>query len=251
MSNVKMDGGLVILILALSGVAIAGALWWVLVRSTQQVSAQEIVRSACDDMEQVTSYDATAKMTGTQDGVAWGDTLTVSVSVSGDDYHLTITAVSDRATSEYIRVGGVSYTRQSVYGPEWQVSDVPFGDIDTVSLGLGDNPICPEVRGFRDVGEEEVNGKDVIHYTDKAEGSAVGQPDSGPFDDVDESFRGILETKTNNFWIDGDGQIVQHEQNANYLYHLEGQGRQESTTRSVTVFSGIGEANTITVPTVP
>ena len=234
---------LIVIPLAFLGIlAVVVGIWVLAMVGMDRASANQVVQRACDGMEQIKSYDVTATVSEAQ-----GETITLTAMVEGDDYHITLTAQSDGATAEYMQVGGASYVRESRFGPDWRLSEVPFGGFNTDSLGLGDNPICPEVRGFSEVGQEQIGGVDTRRYTDVSWVGASEEPNTGPFK-VDDSFRGVLTSADNDFWIDGDGRIVQHKQKAYQLMHLGDGPRQQTTIVTTSTFSGFGEPNVIATP---
>ena len=201
------------------------------------------VGSPCAAMELVQSYDVSMEVSGEQDGEPLDELIDAEVVVSGDDYHSIFTSRSDGQQYESIVLDGVTYSRDSRYGPEWNIADYPAIHPTESFPGLGDNPLCPELNEFRALGEERVRGVRLWRYTDRTN-------DSDKFADVDNAFRGTKTVVENDVWVDDEGSLVQMIQDQ-YSFYQDDEQRIISITTSIMWFSGLGEPNIIKAPTVP
>ena len=245
--NVKTASvlGLGVAVIALGGMAL-----WLTIVDAPPASAQQVVESACSQMEGVDNYDISGTITGVKEGVPWEEAITIEASLSGDDYHVLYTARSDGATMEYIRVGGVGYVRESLSGNVWEMADRPLQDLDVYISVLGDSPVCPStLEGItKSVGDLMSDdgisntGEDTTQYTSG----------EGPEDllSIDADFRGVAGVSGHVYLVDGAGLLVQHRHDLHQI-HVTDDSRVTGTTVTTKTFSGVGEANTITVPEIP
>ena len=210
-----------------------------------QASAQEVVESACDHMEGVDSYDFMASVKAEQDGVPFPDALTVEASVSGKDYQISFTG-GDGSTSEGIWVGNKGYTRSTAGGNVWEVSAAPLENIVSQLSQLGDSPVCPDLSNVSLKGEDELDGVKVTVYTS---GDTAGV-EKDALDDVDSSFQGLKHASIHEYWVDGNGLLVQHREDRYTLSQYNG-GRTILRYVTLATFLDVGEPNVITAPTIP
>ena len=218
---------------------------WLDNRNTPPVSAQETVQRVCGDMDNIDSYDFIASVKAEQDGVVFPDTMTFKASVSGKDYQMSYTVGSDNS-SEFIKVGDMGYTRSSVDGNIWEVSKSDLQDIAPQLSALGDSPVCPEITNVLWKGEEELDGVKVTVYTS---GDTSGVEKTA-LNDVDGSFQGLKHASNHEYWVDGNGLLVQHREERHTLSQHDG-NRTVLHFFTLATFSGVGEPNTITAPTIP
>lgn len=254
--------GAVIVIAAIA----AAVLWWTSARGPAVVSAEEALGRACAELDATDSYDVTATVDGTVDGrpyiEVYPDTtfFVHFMRVSGNDYHTTMTEENDdTVVIEHIRVGNVLYLRERGYaddgGPgdwkEWRRRDVEAGP--PLLQYLGDNPLCPDLANltvrsegtFNALGDDLVDGVSTLHFSDGGRLGPVGRVD-------DPEAQGTVSEKFD-FWVDQDsGQLVQVVTEAHYRNQRFQEGPPENLkARWEIKFSGIGEPNVITAPTLP
>ena len=173
--------------------------------------------------------------------MVWEEVFTLEASVSGDDYYAKYTASTDGATMELMRLAGQSYYRDSIDGAGWEFLDFPLASIDRNLSVLGDTPTCPDLTNVTKVGDEVLNGVAVTKYT-----SGDGKPAPLAAD-----FRGSKRGDLFEYWVDGRGQLLQIYNEHYIAAHYEGsaEGKTTGVYRITTTFSGVGEPNTITAPT--
>ena len=216
-------------------------------------SAQEDVERACADMAGLDSYDSVAITEGEDNGEPAFLGWKTEARVSGDDFHRiqTFDVEEGEGLVERIRVGDVTYYREAAYDrrPEydWRVMDSdPSGGILSPLAELGSTPMCPDVRNLRLKGNEELDGvmTTVYQYGD------IYDVEKDALQSLDISFEGVRSAIKHEYWVGEDGLLVQHEMD-NYVVAVYDGDRYTIRSFSQTKFSGIGEPNTITAPTVP
>ena len=219
---------------------------WLGNRDTPAVSAQETVEGVCSDMANLDSYDFIVTVKAEQDGVSFPETLTIKASISGKDYQTSITADDDgnQSASEGIKVGDMSYERTT--GNPWRISEAPFQDIVSHLGQLGASPVCPDLNNVTWKGEEELDGVKVNVYTS---GDTSGV-EKDALDDVDSSFQGLKHVSVHDYWVDGNGLLVQHREDRYTLSQHEG-GRTVLRFLTLATFLDVGEPNVITAPAIP
>ena len=243
MSNAKTFGNLFAAV-AVIALASAGILLWLSPRNVPIANAQEVVRQACQHIQEVDSFDFTAHISGSLDGEAWRSTWTWSGRVSGDDYHTTSVSSNGR-TYEFIRVGGQGYMRDSAYpnGNAWEPID-GLNDIHTSLDDLGVNPFCPATAGLTRVDRDTQGGGSVTRYSD------IAVADAAAFADVPASFSGQKEASNHEYWVDYQGRLVRYREEVYHVEQYDSGGKGVTRTTINSTFSGIGEPNTITSPVI-
>ena len=210
-----------------------------------QASTQEAVEGACSRMAKVDSYVMHTVIKEAVDGALRNDTITKKASISGEDYHSSYTLESTGATDEAIRVGGVGYYRTTPGNIGWQVIN-PLADTTAHLSALGDSPICPDLSKVTWDSEEDLNGVKVQHYVS---GDISGE-EANKLEDVAGDFRGEKQATRHDYWVDSEGQLVQHRMEAHTLAHYDS-GRHIYTATVLSTFSEVGEPIVITAPAVP
>ena len=223
-----------------------GALFfWPDLDDEPQVSAQEAVERACADTVDLDSYDLLTTMKIEQDGLALDGSLTLKVSVEGKDFQMENIDPEGRK-NEAIRVDGVDYEKPNPWGDGWAVSKTTFADVTAFLGHLGESPACPELGPVTRKGEEEIDGVKVTVYTAT---DAAGL-DKAALEKMDTSFDGERHAKEHKYWIDESGLMVRYWEDRYTLSQYEG-SRALLRFTFTTKISGVGEANTITAPTIP
>ena len=221
--------------------AVVGAtFWWRAAGDTPEVSAQEVVKTACNDAEMLKYYDESTVLTETAKGDP-SDTGTqyIDLSVAGSDFHVIFSGKNSTSTFEHLRADGVVYERRSEPGSVWKVTDLKLGD--PRSQYYGENYLCPDVSLFREVGTEQLGGKTVRRFTDKPEGPQGLK--------IDDSFSGFEEWRTRDFLVDNEGQLLKIEQYVERAFRSEEYDLAYIITVE-TIISGHGELNVIEAPAV-
>ena len=194
----------------------------------------------CDHVPGITSYDV--RSIATAPNLQW----TYNIQVSGDDYHLHVTAKEEGGFSgEIIGINGVNYERGR--DGEWKQSEqyLPLHFLHLLHPIESDFVLCPdlEIGAVTRIGEELLNGDNVEHFR-LPEGSDVGPLANvggvvPAFDPID---------RTWDIWVDSEGKLVRTTLSADY-----------AATSSYAAFrveirsniSGIGETNVIVEPALP
>ena len=95
-------------------------------------------------------------------------------------------------------------------------------------------------------GEDELDGVKVTVYTS---GDTAGV-EKDALDDVDSSFQGLKHASIHEYWVDGNGLLVQHREDRYTLSQYNG-GRTILRYVTLATFLDVGEPNVITAPTIP
>ena len=229
------------LLLSVPMLALVGVTSWLLLRGASPVSAEQAMESACANLAAAKDYDFTSTATGSQDGVDKGDTLLSEYQMSGDNYYAQVKLVNSGVGGEFLYVDGNGYQRDAETNYEWQPAYLPLLSGNEILTMLGDTPTCPDLTNVTKVGDEVLNGVAATKYT-----SGDGKPAPLAAD-----FRGSKRGDLFEYWVDGRGQLLQI-YNENYIAaHYEGsaEGKTTGVYRITTTFAEVGEANTITAPT--
>ena len=251
------------LVLVLGFVLLAGGalFFWPDLDNEPPASAQEVVESACTSLDKVDDYDVFATVKGSSsespEHTVEG-TYTFKAQVSGKEFHGQLLN-SNGTGEEYKRVGDSYYAKDTYMGFDglvtkgWQVHDGKIRHIDSWLSALGDEPICPDVSGVVFQAEEQLDGVKVSRY---ASGDVDGSQEK-ELDTTDDAFRGDKRVLFHQYWVNADGQLVQHRLEFFTLWQspagdvqwgspeLE---RQTSHGVMVMQFLEVGEPNTITAP---
>ena len=223
--------------------AVGGASLWLALRDAPTASAEQVMQQACANLD---DYDLNATITTELGGVVWEEVFTLEASVSGDDYYAKYTASTDGATMELMRLAGQSYYRDSIDGAGWELLDFPLASIDRNLSVLGATPICPSLYGVTREGPEAAGsafgGSATTRY-------AAGEGSADALARAPTNVYGNRETSAHKFWVSGSGQLVQHRQERHEQLPLASGAFDHQITTTVTTFSGVSEANTITAPT--
>ena len=200
----------------LAVVALASLTLWTLLRSEGQpaASAQEVVESACDDLDKAASYDFIGTYKHTPPGGIGTFDMEIKGEVSGEDYHFEYT-YEGTLIRALRRVGDKSYATQP--GGVWELYNGRLQDFN-VTLGagaLGDTPICPDITG-------------VVFKGD---------------------VKGLKNVQAHNYWVDVSGQLVQHQ--LDYFTMAQYDDIQISNGTIVKRFLDVGEPNVIEAPIIP
>ena len=209
------------------------------------VSAQEAVANACNQLELPGSYDADLIVNISEQGIFEADgyvehrsehemsyELYANLRVDGKDYHgiWTDGSYPDAPPYEMLSLDGVVYEKE---GPEWSVYEHETGE----PSGL--IPKCADMTDFIDLGKEEVGEVTATRYA--AAPLLLRKP--------------MVKEELHEFWLDGDNVLVQYRITHKGQSLVTQQGERiyegEITNVSLYVFSGFGEANEISAPTVP
>ena len=234
----------------LAVVALASLTLWMLLRSEGQpaASAQVVVESACESLEKARSYDMSATLKGSGDGVPW-PAFTFKAQVSGSDYQSSLRA-TDGSGEDIIRIGDTDYERSlitdgsgGVIDEGWQISNTKLRDVDSWLGALGASPICPDVSDVLYVDEEQLDGVKVSHY---ASGDVDGSQKKA-LDALENTYEGHVEV--HEYWVNVDGQLVQHRLEIHSLSQGPGVERRVTSAIGITKFLNVGEPNVITAPT--
>ena len=228
-------------LIAIAAVITALAVWWGLAK-TEPASARQVLQTACGQLANAGDYDVTISVTGSTAGEAW-PAGQIAARFSGDDYEIISTVAGE--TFSYIRVAGTSYRKwqKGDFVGEWRTIHDPTRDIRTV-LGLdelGATPACPTLDGLVNAGQSSAAGQSATKFT------AASGPTS--FDDVASTFVGQMTSSQHQYWVGAQGQLLRHVENRKDL-HGSGNGTNLVVTNMDATFSGVGEANVITAPTV-
>ena len=172
--------------------------------------------------------------------------VTYDIRVSGDDYHLVLTAKKGMPSGEAIGKNGISYERE--FGGEWRMSPqyFPLRLLHSPHPIEGDFVVCPDLglAALTRVGEETLGATKTDHFR-LTEGSGVG-----PVTNVGApaaSASGIPD-RTWDIWVDPNGELIQTRLIADY-----GETPDYAAFRVdiQSTISGVGEPNIITAPTLP
>ena len=236
--SIKIASALTLGIVVLAG----GALFfWPDLDDEPQASAQEVVESACDDVDKAASYDFIGTLKHTSPGAETSVTAEVKGEVSGEDYHFEYT-YEGALIRALRRVGDKSYATQA--GGVWELYSSGLQDVD-VSLGaLGDTPICPDITGIVYKGDEELDGVKVKRYS-----SGDAEISEEAVRALKDEEKGLKNVEAHNYWVDVSGQLVQHQLDYFTLAYYD--DIQISNGTITKRFLDIGEPNTITAPVVP
>ena len=214
--------------------------------------APGVAARPCADMENLDNYDFTSIVEATYGDDPLSHAITTEARVSGNDYHTVqrFDVEEGEGRMEDIWLGGVGYRMEAPYdrrlGIEWEVVSWSQGDITALFHALGSTPICPDLSNLTWKGQEELDGVKTTVYVS----GDTYDVEKDALDNLDRSFQGERTAVKHEYWVDGNGLLVQHEMESYTLVAYEGirsTGRYFTQTK----FSGIGEPNTITVPVVP
>ena len=171
--------------------------------------------------------------------------VTYDIRVSGDDYHLVLTAKKGMPSGEAIGKNGISYERE--FGGEWRQSlrYFPLRLLHLPHPIEGDFIVCPNLglAALTRVGEETLGVTQVERFR-LTEGDPVGPvtnvgAPASAADPVD---------RTWDIWVNSNGELVQTRLIADYVESPDYAAFQVETQSTI---SGIGEPNVITAPTLP
>lgn len=239
--------------LSIALLALACLTLWMSLRSEgpSAASAQEVVENACASMEKSQSYDMSATLKGSGDGEPWPVTFTFKAQISGNDYQSSLRA-TDGTGEDIVRIGDTDYEKSlnsdgygGITSRGWQISDSKIRDVDSWLGALGDSPVCPDVSGVLYLGEEHLDGVKVSHY---ASGDTDGLQKK-ELDEIDSAYEGLKIVEAHEYWVNTDGQLVQHRLELHSLSQGHGTERRTLSSFMVTKFLNVGEPNTITAPT--
>ena len=240
------------LVFVLGIVVLAGGalFFWPDLDDEPPASAQVVVESACESLEKARSYDMSATLKGSGDGVPW-PAFTFKAQVSGSDYQSSLRA-TDGSGEDIVRIGDTDYQRSiitdgsgGVIEKGWQVSDTKLRDVDSWLSALGDSPVCPDLSDVLYLGDEQIDGVKVTHY---ASGDTDGSQKKA-LDALDSAFEGMKDVEAHEYWVNVDGQLVQHRLGLHSLSQGGGTDRRTLSAIAVTKFLDVGEPNVITAPT--
>ena len=240
------------LVFVLGIVVLAGGalFFWPDLDDEPPASAQVVVESACESLEKARSYDMSATLKGSGNGVPW-PAFTFKAQVSGSDYQSSLRA-TDGSGEDIIRIGDTDYERSlitdgsgGVIDEGWQISNTKLRDVDSWLGALGDSPICPDVSDVLYLGEEQLDGVKVSHY---ASGDVDGSQKKA-LDALESTYEGHVEV--HEYWVNVDGQLVQHRLEIHSLSQGPGVERRVTSAIGFTKFLNVGEPNVITAPTIP
>ena len=243
--NIKIAAALTFGIVVL---AVGALLFWPDLDDEPAASAQEVVESACDSMEKVESYDMATTIKVTGDG-ALELTGTFKAEVSGPDFRYENT-YSDGYSNRAISVGGKDYVRyvrankDGIFTTKgWEVFEEGVRDVESWLSDLGDTPICPDLSNVTFAGEEDLDGVKTSRYVS-------GDWDYSQKDAYfnDKTFEGVIFLYVHEYWVDSNGQLLQHRLEQNSVSQGHGTERRVTNRISTTRFLDVGEANTITAP---
>ena len=171
--------------------------------------------------------------------------VTYDIRVSGDDYHLVLTAKKGMSSGELISKNGITYARE--IGEEWRQSTqyFPLRLLHLPHPIEGDFIVCPNLglAALTRVGEETLGVTQVERFR-LIEGEPVGPvtnvgAPASAADPVD---------RTWDIWVNSNGELVQTRLIADYVESPDYAAFQVETQSTI---SGIGEPNVITAPTLP
>ena len=231
------------LVFVLGIVVLAGGalFFWPDLDDEPQASAQEVVESACANMDKAASYDFIGTVKHTSPGAETGVTADVKGEVSGEDYHFEY-SYEGTLIRALRRVGDKSYATQS--GGVWELYNSRLQDFN-VTLGagaLGDTPICPDITGVVYKGDEELDGVKVKRYS-----SGYEEVSEEAVRALKDEVKGFKHIEAHNYWVDVSGQLVQHQLDYFTLAYYD--DIQISNGTLTKRFLDIGEPNVIEVPT--
>ena len=217
--------------------------FWLTASSGSGITAQIAVTGACEDLQRVSSYDATTYFTMTSNIVPGVKTATEKKRVSGLDSHSASTYDFgvESGTWEYIRVNGVVY--ESEDGEEWRILKGSFNDPFPIQADEG---FCLNLTEFGALGEDRtLDGLLADHYS---AGSTLIGPTGRVSEDSVEPGSFAQTAELYEFWIDSDGQLVQMKESQTHVGVNLKEEKIIDKVEYVTVFSGIGDPNIITAP---
>ena len=247
--NIKIAAALTLGIVVLAGGAL---LFWPDLDDEPPASAQEVVESACESLEKARSYDMSATLKGSGNGVPW-PAFTFKAQVSGSDYQSSLRA-TDGSGEDIIRIGDTDYDRSlitdgsgGIIDEGWRTSDTKLRDVDSWLGALGDSPACPDLSNVLYLGDEQLDGVKVSHY---ASGDTDGSQKKA-LDALDSTYEGLKIVEAHEYWVNVDGHLVQHRLGLHSLSQGSGFERRNLSSIMLTKFLDIGEPNVITAPTIP
>ena len=234
--------GLISAALLVTSAIAAGVAWWFVAGDGEsQVSAQEMVEAACEQVQGITDYDIESS--------AKGPDLVYSMSIrfSGEDSHGIAKIGEPSQTLEFTVVDGVSYTREA--GQVWEISEYSFQGFALAHLlpvsdrnRLEGSTLCPELGHVARVSEESVNGTETERFRITETTNYGPLSDTGDFSDEDY----VIEDAWD-IWLDDDGQLVQTQRVTVHPVAGDAQGQK---VEIVSKILEVGEPNVITAPTV-
>ena len=207
----------------------------------QRPSAEAAVTEACNKLASIGSYDAVARMTGTEDGVAKEPGLTMQSSFEGRNFHTRVTEEKGGWSDEVISVDGTLYWR---YGNETWSHSYGSEPTDANSPAF---PWCTALGEAKDLGRSRTqDGVLASHYSDAsplwATSTIFVEP---PLEATPEDTR--RRSDLYEYWIDSDGRLVQFR----HVAHVTDTVAGEPTIQEFSLLyalSGFGEPNVITAP---
>ena len=205
-------------------------LWLIGPLGDAPVDAAAAVEAGCEKVELSGSYDAFITVTYRGGGVDLAPTSLYEVRVNGDDYHMTAGFEGEEETVKFVRVDGASYEHNPQ--GEWVRMD---------DSGLSDLlPACGKLINITNQGKATLaDGSKTTRY------SAERPQQAGVHtDDYSETARHLFD-----YWIDDNGQFVQHKREIIVDTTIEGESSRMVVEHLYT-FSGFGEENVITAPMV-
>ena len=225
-TNYRMWLAIAAAILAVS----AGVIFWYMNPfDSQTISAEEAIKQGCQKVELSGSFDALMVITNRIDGVQAGDSSVTTLRVDGEDYHGVYTFDGESDSGEYMRVDGESYWRDPL--GDWTISQAPFAPSFF--------PQCENLTAFKELGEGETQaGAETDRYSAAEEAyTTTGFGDDGTAEYM----------KIHEYWIDDDGEIVQHK-NELSIKGTVGGVEQIWTSETLYTFTGFNEPNEIMAP---
>ena len=211
--------------------------WWFLF-SRAQVSAEELLFTACENTVE-TDFDFHLKIHGNRNlgGDSTVSSITYDVQVSGEDLYMYV--IDGDYRLEVISVDGIVYHRAP--GEQWKLADPQpkrkMNIAHMLSGGVGaaptvevksDNPLCPEIGPVARVDEEMVSEIGSDHYRLIETGADDGRLDI-----------------TWDYWVNDGGQLRELQEVVTLADNAEA-----GQVMINTVISGVGEPNVIEAPVV-
>ncbi len=141
-------------------------LWWLSARDNSNVSAQELLYTACEQTEAQQDYDFVTVLNSSGEDEPTRERLYI-VSMSGDDF--TATSLRSDGVLQIIGKDGVTYYREG--DGEWKIDErnlFGLGHIQFIlssrsTTAMGGTALCPEGAVAR-VGDEEVDDTATTHF---------------------------------------------------------------------------------------
>ena len=214
--------------------AMLAFLWLTATDATPEAHAQ-VVTEACAKTLTTDYFDINVNMEATRDGEPSTYQFTATASVAGPNFQVSVSGFVDQPVHvDGIHLDGKGYAREND-GP-WAIDPMATNSLLTFFVGGAPTAqgwsLCPGLDKAEKVGDETLQDMATTRYSWSVSTDAL--PDSAKDH--------IVMTRAD-YWVDQTGQLVQMRRTE--VHPID----PPMTTIQTTTFSGVGQPNEITAPT--